>query len=257
MSTNLSLKWQAALSALDIVLKAVEQGLPMLIIAPPEDFESGIRNIREAVSCAADYLEELKLSPDALRLRADVEKLNGLTIEHILSAASVDWTAEEIERKKQFYGQFPTPPDEPENSEQFLSHQEAGCTRRAEILTQTVLRIQSVLKEQEAELPTDDAIAAPKAETPTDAADKLKPSEEKAYGQYLWAIKRNAALDGNRDRDVYDWIDENQTDDDEKLPKSSTWQRYLRAGRKYYSDQKNTSRAGRKAGKSVVRQADL
>ncbi|NOY42979.1 MAG: hypothetical protein GXP26_14230 [Planctomycetes bacterium] len=85
-----------------------------------------------------------------------------------------------------------------------------------------------------------------------DAAAKLKPSEEKAYGQYKAAIDSNAKLDGARDRDIYDWMDQNQLEEDETLPTFSTWQRQLRAGRKYHGEQKNTPRVAPTTGNSIV-----
>src|SRR5205085_5530606 len=91
------------------------------------------------------------------------------------------------------------------------------------------------------------------APTPTRSAKvatkrKLPPSRLRAYGQFLHAVKQNAALDS--DREVYDWLKEN-LDDDETLPIFSTWRRYVTEARKANETNKHTSRAGR-PGRSIL-----
>jgi hypothetical protein len=80
----------------------------------------------------------------------------------------------------------------------------------------------------------------------------LSPSRKKAYQQYQSAVKKIAELDGATDRQVYDWLGEHCDDEDEKLPPFSTWSRYLRHARAYYGTSKNTRRAGRQTGRSIV-----
>ena len=48
-----------------------------------------------------------------------------------------------------------------------------------------------------------------------------------------------------------------ESNDGEKLPEFETWQRYLRQARNYANDQKNTPRAGREHGRSMVRPDDV
>jgi len=86
---------------------------------------------------------------------------------------------------------------------------------------------------------------------------KLKPSEEKAYSQYNQAIECKAELDGGTDRSVYDWINENYLDEGESFPSFSTWKRQLGAARKHYGEPKNTLKANRPIGKSIVRAAEV
>jgi hypothetical protein len=70
------------------------------------------------------------------------------------------------------------------------------------------------------------------------------PTIEKAYRSYEYAISQNPQLANAKDREAYDWLTE-KDNDDYPLPVFETWQRYLRAGRKYYGASKNTRRAGR------------
>jgi len=99
--------------------------------------------------------------------------------------------------------------------------------------------------------------ASAKGEQADDTAPSsvgLRPSAQKAYGQYSEAKTRNQSLD--TDDEVYDWLSENKDDDNKpyKLPRRrDTWKRYIRRARKHYGGQKNSSRAGRETGRSIVK----
>jgi hypothetical protein len=93
---------------------------------------------------------------------------------------------------------------------------------------------------------------AGQAEGATESAQgQLKPSREKAYGQFQWAMGVNATLE--TDRQVYDWLKERQ-ELSEDLVNFASWSKYLREARAHYENHKHTPRTARKAtGKSVVR----
>jgi hypothetical protein len=104
----------------------------------------------------------------------------------------------------------------------------------------------------EAVVPLDTTVAP---EPPTEPP-RLPPSHEKAYRQYKDATDKNPTqLNGATDREVYEWLQKHA--EDEKLPSLDSWARYLRNARRHYGDQKNTPRAGRPTGKSVVRKDEI
>jgi hypothetical protein len=75
-------------------------------------------------------------------------------------------------------------------------------------------------------------------------AERLKPSQLKAYSQWTWAIQQNQELcDKTADRQVYDWLHENGEEGD--LPPFDNWSRYLREVRKARGESKNAPRSGR------------
>jgi hypothetical protein len=80
---------------------------------------------------------------------------------------------------------------------------------------------------------------------------KLAPSRLKAYGQFRWAIRQNAALEGASDREVYEWLEDHYNT--EPLPKFASWDRYLREARAFHDVRKHTPRSGRNTGRSIVR----
>jgi hypothetical protein len=80
----------------------------------------------------------------------------------------------------------------------------------------------------------------------------LPPSRQKAYSQYLWAVKENAELDGATDQQVYDWLSEH-LEDGEQLPPFNTWSRYVREARSHHNTSKHSSRVDRETGRSIVR----
>src|SRR5262249_10202498 len=105
--------------------------------------------------------------------------------------------------------------------------------------------------------PTSEANNEQTSEGKANAAAKLAPSREKAFRQYLDAVEKNPTqLNGATDREVYDWLVKHQ-EAGENLPHSDSWCRYLREAREFYLAQKNTPRAGRPTGKSVVRQDQI
>jgi hypothetical protein len=81
--------------------------------------------------------------------------------------------------------------------------------------------------------------------------DALPPSRQKAYGQYLDAVRQNPELANATDRAVYDAVKE-RLDAGESLPTLETWSKYLRAARTYHAANKYQPRAGRERGKSIV-----
>jgi len=88
-------------------------------------------------------------------------------------------------------------------------------------------------------------------------ATKLKPSEEKAYGQYRLATERKAEWDGSTAQAAYDWINENLLDEGESIPSYATWRRQMGAGKKHGDDLMNTPKASRANGKSIVRADEI
>ncbi len=78
-----------------------------------------------------------------------------------------------------------------------------------------------------------------------------------AYGQYEQAEKRLAEQDIDKptDRQCYDWVKAHN--DGDPLPAFETWQRYVREARRHLGEQKNTTRAGRQYGRSIVPAAEL
>lgn len=80
---------------------------------------------------------------------------------------------------------------------------------------------------------------------------KLSPSRQKAYGQFLDAVRRNPELANATDREVYDAITE-QLDRDETVPSFDTWSKYLREARTHHDANKYQRRAGRERGKGIV-----
>jgi DNA-binding NtrC family response regulator len=92
---------------------------------------------------------------------------------------------------------------------------------------------------------------------PAGPGRKLPLSRERAYRAYLDAIRREPALAGGTDAEVFRWL-KRDADGGEGLPAGcATFQRYLREARAFYDDRRNTPRAGRPLGRSVVRRADL
>lgn len=87
-----------------------------------------------------------------------------------------------------------------------------------------------------------------KTETKSNEDEKcpLQRCQILAYQSYCMAIKKNPSLVDKRDRDVYEWLKENGSDDYE-LPAFETWSAQVRAGRRFYGTQKNNRRHGRKA----------
>jgi len=83
-------------------------------------------------------------------------------------------------------------------------------------------------------------------------ASGLRPSDQKAYSQYLEAKTRYPDLD--TDNDVYDWLSSNTDDDDKpyQLTRKDTWKRQVRRARNHHGTQKNKPRAGRGTGSSIV-----
>jgi hypothetical protein len=122
------------------------------------------------------------------------------------------------------------------------------------------LRARKTLEDRAVNAPRSDADPArghadAKPNEGTGTAPALSPSRHKAYGQYLWAVSRNAALVGATDRQVYDWLRENGKD--ESLATFATWGRYLREARAFHDAQKNTPRIGRKTGRSIARPEEI
>jgi two-component system NtrC family response regulator len=92
---------------------------------------------------------------------------------------------------------------------------------------------------------------------PAEPGRKLPLSRERAYRAYLDAIRREPALAGGTDAEVFRWL-KREADGSEGLPTScETFQRYLREARAFYGDRRNSPCAGRSLGRSVVRREDL
>jgi DNA-binding NtrC family response regulator len=92
---------------------------------------------------------------------------------------------------------------------------------------------------------------------PAEPGRKLPLSRERAYRAYLDATRREPALAGGTDAEVFRWL-KRDADGSEGLPAScETFQRYLREARAFYGDRRNSPGAGRSLGRSVVRREDL
>jgi hypothetical protein len=78
-----------------------------------------------------------------------------------------------------------------------------------------------------------------------------------AYSQYNRALSECPGQDGRvpTDRQCYDWLKGHN--DEEKLLEFDTWQRYVRQARKCLNERKNTPRAGREHGRSIVLAQDI
>lgn len=87
------------------------------------------------------------------------------------------------------------------------------------------------------------------------APTRLRPSEEKAYQSFEYAVSRMHPPP-ETDREAYNWLCEHFDQQDYHLPDFETWERYVRAGRKHHGTQKNTPRQ-RRTGHSVVRKSQL
>ena len=69
----------------------------------------------------------------------------------------------------------------------------------------------------------------PGPQTANIEAKPLRPSRETAYSQWKWAIRTNTAFcETTPDREVYDWLQDQDKVDDDRLPSFGTWSRYLR-----------------------------
>jgi hypothetical protein len=80
---------------------------------------------------------------------------------------------------------------------------------------------------------------------------KIAERYEKAYRSYQYAEEKT----GNTltDRQAYDYLKKHAVENIEgfMLPDFNTWQRYVRAGRRHYGAQKNTTRIGREIKSSI------
>jgi hypothetical protein len=85
---------------------------------------------------------------------------------------------------------------------------------------------------------------------------KIPPCQQKAYGQWLDAIRRGPFSKEDLDREVYGWV-RDDLEEGESLPNYATWSRYVREVRKRLGESKYTPRAGRNAGRNVVRRRQL
>jgi hypothetical protein len=78
-----------------------------------------------------------------------------------------------------------------------------------------------------------------------------------AYNSYEYAIKTNPKLADAKDRDVYNWLRENGSDEENyQLPSFETWLRYIGKGRTVLGTQKNTRCYG-KTGRSIVKATEI
>jgi len=85
----------------------------------------------------------------------------------------------------------------------------------------------------------------------------LKPSREKAYNHYQFALEKKPELAEVTDREVYDWLSNNPQTSDEIPSRFDTFAKYLREARKHYGEHKHTPRCSRETGRSIVRQDQI
>ena len=70
--------------------------------------------------------------------------------------------------------------------------------------------------------------------------------------------RRDPALSGRTDAEVFHWLKEDAGGEDDGLPSNrETFERYLREARAHYDTHKHTRRAGRATGRSVARASEL
>ncbi len=89
----------------------------------------------------------------------------------------------------------------------------------------------------------------------SDQTPVMLPAHHRAYQSFERAIKERPDLAEGTDREVYDWLAENDPDPDHdyELPAFETWARYVREARKALNRRKNTPRYGRAEGsRSIV-----
>ena len=108
-----------------------------------------------------------------------------------------------------------------------------------------------------AEVGSSDLMIEPSVRDESDAVGAgatLPPSREVAYRLFLWAVEREPALAGRTDADVFRWLRNDPRGEGDGLPAScETFRRYLREARAHHGTRKNTPRAGRALGRSIVR----
>ena len=87
----------------------------------------------------------------------------------------------------------------------------------------------------------------------------LRPCEEAAYWSYRHAVDNAPFPKKATDREIHSWLIEKGPDaySDPNIPSFTAWSRYLRTARRYYGCPKNTPRAGRSPGRSIVRPGDI
>jgi len=86
---------------------------------------------------------------------------------------------------------------------------------------------------------------------PDEPLERLPDRVRRAYAQYLFATKQYEGEGGGQptDRELYAWLKRRS---EERLPAFETWVRYVRQARQALGEQKNSPRAGRKHGRSIV-----
>jgi len=98
------------------------------------------------------------------------------------------------------------------------------------------------------------ATAAPRAGQIN--AHEPKKCVETAHASYCYAVSEDKCLAKATDGDVYEWLKKNAAkwldDAGYTLPSLHTWERYVRAGRQHHKVHKNTPRAARPHGTSIV-----
>ena len=103
--------------------------------------------------------------------------------------------------------------------------------------------------------PTDiDKIEADIKQKESERSKQLSQRYEQAYQSYNYAVDK--AGEPLTDKEAHDQLKDNRLDEYD-LPEFETWQRYVRKGRNYYGTQKNTPRAGRSHGRSIVYQNQI
>lgn len=90
-----------------------------------------------------------------------------------------------------------------------------------------------------------------------DPLDDLRRCHRMAYLAFVYA--ETQAERTLTDRDAWEWLDDHGADavagmGDYELPTLDTWARYLREARRVLDARKNTPRAGRATGRSIVRE---
>ena len=110
----------------------------------------------------------------------------------------------------------------------------------------------------------DSTFPAKKPESFLAQTEELGKAEHKAYQVFLWA--ESHAGKQLRDQEAYNLFREEGSPDelgkfpdlkDYKLPAFDTWSRQVRSARKILGEQKNSPRAGRNTGRSIVSQNDI
>lgn len=89
------------------------------------------------------------------------------------------------------------------------------------------------------------------------AAKALRPSRERAYRLFQYAISKRPELAAATDRQVHDWLTQDPETCDHIPRRFDTFSTYLREARAHYDDRKHNPRHRRMTGRSIVHSDEI